>query len=81
MEGLAYLPLAFGLGPMELGIILAIVIILFGASRIPQLMRGVGRGVVEFKSGMEEAKNMSSGDDKKEVKDSDKKELEASKEE
>jgi sec-independent protein translocase protein TatA len=31
---------------------LIIVVILFGGSRIPQLMRGLGQGIKEFKEGM-----------------------------
>ena len=37
------------LGTQELLIILVIVLVLFGASRIPQLMRGIGLGVREFR--------------------------------
>lgn len=38
-------------GPMELMIILVILLVLFG-SRLPSLMRNLGRGVVEFKKGI-----------------------------
>lgn len=37
------------MGINEILIILAIVILLFGAKKIPELMRGVGRGMREFK--------------------------------
>lgn len=40
--------------PMHLLLILIIVVILFGGSRIPQLMRGLGQGIKEFKEGMRE---------------------------
>ncbi len=40
------------LGLTELLVILAVVILLFGATKIPQLMRGVGQGVNEFKKGV-----------------------------
>jgi sec-independent protein translocase protein TatA len=40
---------AFGLGTGELVIILVVVLLLFGGTKIPQLMRGLGRGVKEFK--------------------------------
>jgi sec-independent protein translocase protein TatA len=40
------------LSPMHLLLILLIVVILFGGSRIPQLMRGLGQGVKEFREGM-----------------------------
>ncbi len=40
------------LGVKELLIILVIVLVLFGASRIPRLMRGLGEGIREFKKGL-----------------------------
>jgi sec-independent protein translocase protein TatA len=46
----------FGLGYQELLIILVIVLILFGASRLPQLARSLGSSVKEFKKGVGEAK-------------------------
>ena len=36
----------------EILLILLIVLILFGGKKIPELMRGLGRGVKEFKEGM-----------------------------
>ena len=42
------------IGTQELIIIGLIVLLLFGASRIPALMRSLGRGVRDFKEGMEE---------------------------
>ena len=48
--------LAFGLGTQELVIILVIVLLLFGGAKIPQLMRGVGKGVGELQKGLEEGK-------------------------
>lgn len=41
------------IGTQELIIIGLIVLLLFGASRIPALMRSLGRGVRDFKEGME----------------------------
>ena len=38
-------------GPMELIIVLVVILLLFGAKRIPELARGLGRGVREFKAG------------------------------
>ena len=40
------------LGPMELLLILVIVLIVFGASRLPQLGKGLGEGIRNFKQGM-----------------------------
>lgn len=42
----------FGLGASELLIILAIVVVLFGAAKIPQLGRGLGEGIRNFKRGL-----------------------------
>jgi sec-independent protein translocase protein TatA len=41
----------------ELIIILVIVLLLFGGKKIPELMRGLGKGVKSFKQGMQEAKD------------------------
>ncbi|MFN8699320.1 MAG: twin-arginine translocase TatA/TatE family subunit [Flavobacteriales bacterium] len=37
------------IGPTEIILILAIILLLFGGKKIPELMRGLGRGVKEFK--------------------------------
>lgn len=42
------------LGPMEIVLILLIVVLLFGGKKIPELMKGLGKGVKEFKTGMNE---------------------------
>ncbi len=39
-------------GPQELIIIFLIVLVLFGASRLPQLGRGLGEGISNFKRGL-----------------------------
>ena len=44
--------LLFGLGFWEILVIALLVLILFGANKIPELMRGLGRGVQEFKKGI-----------------------------
>ncbi|MCH8292375.1 twin-arginine translocase TatA/TatE family subunit [Candidatus Poribacteria bacterium] len=48
-----------GLGPTELLIVLFIVLLLFGAKRLPELARGLGQSIVNFKSSM----NTESNDD------------------
>ncbi len=45
----------FGLGGQELAIILVLVLILFGAKKIPEIMRGLGQGIREFKQASQEA--------------------------
>lgn len=37
------------IGPLELVVIVLVVLLLFGGRKIPELMRGLGRGVKEFK--------------------------------
>lgn len=54
-------------GPYQLLIIVLIVLLLFGGKKIPELMRGLGRGVKEFKDGM-------SGEEKKDADNNAKKE-------
>ncbi|HEX3857485.1 MAG TPA: twin-arginine translocase TatA/TatE family subunit [Verrucomicrobiae bacterium] len=39
----------FGLGGWEIVLILAVVLILFGAKKIPELAKGLGSGIKEFK--------------------------------
>lgn len=51
------IPMFLGLGTQEIIIILAIVLLLFGGKKIPELMRGAGKGVRAFKDGMKEVTN------------------------
>lgn len=37
--------------------IILVIILLFGGKKIPELMKGLGKGLKEFKSGMKEAEN------------------------
>lgn len=47
----ALIPVLGSVGPTELIIILTIVLLLFGAKKIPELAKGLGTGVREFKKG------------------------------
>ena len=40
--------------PMDIGLVVLIALILFGGKKIPELMRGLGQGIREFKTGMRE---------------------------
>lgn len=57
MNTLTFLPLFLGgLKGWQLIVILILILLLFGAGRIPQMMKNLGKGVHSFKQGMEEAK-------------------------
>lgn len=44
--------LIVGIGTQELLFIILIILILFGGKKIPELMKGIGKGVKSFKDGM-----------------------------
>lgn len=44
--------LAFSPGPFEIILILVIVLLLFGGKKIPELMKGMGKGIRNFKEGI-----------------------------
>ena len=57
MTSLPLLPLAFfGLGSQELFIVLIIVLVVFGAAKLPQLGAGVGKSIRNFKKEMRKGK-------------------------
>jgi sec-independent protein translocase protein TatA len=41
--------MGFGLGPLEMVLIFAAVVMLFGAKRLPELASGMGKGIRDFK--------------------------------
>ena len=49
--------------PWHIIILVVVIILFFGGSKIPELMKGVGQGMGEFKKGMEEGKNSKDDDD------------------
>lgn len=46
-----------GLGGTEVILILVVILLLFGAKRIPELAKGLGRGIREFKDATKEIKS------------------------
>ena len=42
------------IGPWQIVLIVVVVLLMFGGKKIPELMRGLGRGINEFKKGKEE---------------------------
>ena len=73
METFGSVAALFGsLGMPEILLILAIVVLLFGASRIPEVARSLGRGVDEFKKGLKgepEQKQVPPPPDQKKIED------------
>ena len=60
---------ALFIGTQELLIIALIVLLLFGGTQIPKLMRGLGKGVKSFKDGMNDKGDEVADDQKPEAKD------------
>ena len=56
--------LLFGLGMQEIIVIALIVLLLFGGKKIPELMKGLGKGVKSFKDGMKEIETDDNQEDK-----------------
>lgn len=62
-------PLIFGLGASEIIFIVIIVLLLFGGKKIPELMKGIGKGVRSFKEGMNEIEKDEPTDNKGEKRE------------
>ena len=56
------------LGPMELGIILVIVLIIFGPGKLPSVGKAIGRSISEFKKARAGELDDGEAEDKKESK-------------
>ena len=46
----------FNLGPMEMVLVVLVILLLFGAKRLPGLAKGLGQGIREFKGAVDGAK-------------------------
>lgn len=55
----------FGIGMQEILVLAFVVLLLFGGKKIPELMKGLGKGVKSFKEGMNEVTDATKEDDKK----------------
>ncbi|MDY0397821.1 MAG: twin-arginine translocase TatA/TatE family subunit [Desulfuromonas thiophila] len=53
----------FGLGSQELFLVLLVVVVLFGAKRLPQLGEALGKGIRNFKSGLKTPMDKEEGRD------------------
>lgn len=59
--------LLLGLGTTEIILIALVVLLLFGGRKIPELMKGIGKGVKSFKDGVKGVEeDLKTDDDKKE---------------
>ena len=56
-----------GLGSTEIMVIAIVMVLLFGASRIPELGRSLGTGIREFKNGLRSVANDDDEEDKKKI--------------
>jgi sec-independent protein translocase protein TatA len=65
VEALAFIG---NIGMWELLIIILVVVLLFGSTKIPQLMRGFGSGINEFKKGLKEGEKEAADEAKVEAK-------------
>ena len=56
-------PMVFGLGGWEILIIALVILLIFGGAKIPELMKGLGKGVRNFKEGIKEGDDEAVQDD------------------
>ena len=62
-----HLQLAFGgLGPWEIILILAVVLVLFGAKKLPELAKSMGQSKAAFDEGLKEGSSSEEDEDEKE---------------
>lgn len=63
MEIMTALQIFLAIGPWQIAIVVLVVLLLFGGKKIPELMRGLGSGIKEFKDASKEDDQL---EDKKE---------------
>ena len=57
------------IGTPEIVLIVLAIVLLFGGRKIPELMRGIGKGVKEFKDGMETGEEKANSEEKDKTTD------------
>jgi len=62
------------IGPMEIGVILVIILIIFGAGKLPQVLGSIGKGLREFRKGQAGEYDDQPKDDQATIKSSNKEE-------
>lgn len=68
MNNIAHIPLFMGLGGKEILVIAVIILLLFGGKKIPELMKGIGSGIKEFKKSVKDDDTKDKEDDKSNTK-------------
>jgi sec-independent protein translocase protein TatA len=63
----------FGIGMTELLVILAIVLVIFGANKLPEIGKGMGQAIGNFKKSMKEANEIDVTPEKKKIEGEEKK--------
>jgi sec-independent protein translocase protein TatA len=63
----------FGIGMTELLVILAIVLVIFGANKLPEIGKGMGQAIGNFKKSMKEANEIDITPEKKKIEGEEKK--------
>lgn len=61
-----------GLGPTELIVVLVIILVVFGAGKLPEIASGLGKGIRDFKKGVQDLDGTDtdpSGNEKKDERD------------
>ncbi len=69
MYTLGLIPVILGLRGWEWIVIAILILLLFGGKKIPELMKGVGKGIKSFKQGLNEAKDEINSTDEKTPED------------
>jgi len=55
---MTYSHIILAIGPWQIAIVVLVVLLLFGGKKIPELMRGLGSGIKEFKDASKEDENL-----------------------
>jgi sec-independent protein translocase protein TatA len=66
--GVVSMPLAWGVGPWEVGLIVLAILLLFGGKKLPELASGLGKGLREFRMAVR-GMGAEVGDVKKDIAD------------
>ena len=68
MNNIVHIPLFMGLGVKEILVIAVIILLLFGGKKIPELMKGIGSGIKEFKKSVKDDDTKDKEEDKSNTK-------------